>query len=103
MFGDINLRQGNTLNVDNIFMRWNVPLIDEIIIDMSSCLLAVAMVTVVPMVTRQCGLSFDQQFYDRCVRQILPNLKWALLIVTCNTSTLQDNIPTLISVLKQCL
>ena len=59
------LRQGNTLylsvDTDNIFMQWNVPLIDKIIIDMSSCLLAVAMVTVVPMVTRQCGLSFDQQ------------------------------------------
>ena len=43
------LRQGNTLylsvDTDNIFMQWNVPLIDEIIIDMSSCLLAVAMVT----------------------------------------------------------
>ena len=77
-------------------MQWNVPLIDEIIIDMSSCLFAVAMVTVVPMVTRQCGLSFDQQFYDQCLRQILPNLKWALLIVTinvtCITSTLKDNI-----------
>ena len=60
------LRQGNTLYIsvdtDNIFMQWNVPLIDEIIIDMSSCLLVVTMVTVVPMVTRQCGLSFDQQF-----------------------------------------
>ena len=57
------LRQGNTLylgvGTDNIIMQWNVPLIDEIIIDMSSCLLAVTMVTVVPMVTRQCGLSFD--------------------------------------------
>ena len=60
------LRQGNTLHLsvdtDNIFMQWNVPLIDEIIIDMSSCLLAVAMVTVVPVVTRLCGLSFNQQF-----------------------------------------
>ena len=59
-------RQGNTLylsvDTDNIFMQWNVPLIDEIIIDMSSCLLAVAMVTVVPVVTRLCGLSFNQQF-----------------------------------------
>ena len=60
------LRQGNTLylsvDTDNILMQWNVPLIDEIIIDMSSCLLAVAMVTVVPVVTRLCGLSFNQQF-----------------------------------------
>ena len=62
------LRQGNTLylsvDTDNIFMQmqWNVPLIDEIIIDMSSCLLAVAMVTVIPVVTRLCGLSFNQQF-----------------------------------------
>ena len=60
------LRQVNTLylsvDTDNIFMQWNVPLIDEIIIDMSSCLLAVAMVTVVPVVTRLCGLSFNQQF-----------------------------------------
>ena len=65
MFGDIKTR-GNTLylsvDTDNIFMQWNVPLIDEIIIDMSSCLLAVAMVTVVPVVTRLCGLSFNQQF-----------------------------------------
>ena len=60
------LRQGNTLylsaDTDNIFMQWNVPLIHEIIIDMSSCLLAVAMVTVIPVVTRLCGLSFNQQF-----------------------------------------
>ena len=60
------LRQGNTLylsvDTDNIFMQWNVPLIDEIIIDMSSYLLAVAMVTVIPVVTRLCGLSFNQQF-----------------------------------------
>ena len=60
------LRQGNTLylsvDTDNIFMQWNVPLIAEIIIDMSSCLLAVAMVTVIPVVTRLCGLSFNQQF-----------------------------------------
>ena len=60
------LRLGNTLylsvDTDNIFMQWNVPLIDEIIIDTSSCLLAVAMVTVVPVVTRLCGLSFNQQF-----------------------------------------
>ena len=61
------LKQGNTLylsvDTDNIFMQWNVPLIDEIIIDIqSSCLLAVAMVTVVPEVTRLCGLSFNQQF-----------------------------------------
>ena len=61
------LRQGNTLylsvDTDNIFMQWNVPLIDEIInLDMSSCPLAVAMVTVVPVVTRLCGLSFNQQF-----------------------------------------
>ena len=65
------LRQGNTLylsvDTDNIFMQWNVPLIDEIIIDMSSCLLAVAMVTVVPVVTRLCGLSFNQQFQKQCV------------------------------------
>ena len=65
MFGDIKTRR-NTLylsvDTDNIFMQWNVPLIDEIIIDMSSCLLAVAMVTVVPVVTRLCGLSFNQQF-----------------------------------------
>ena len=60
------LRQGNTLylsvDTDKIFMQWNVPLIDEIIIDMSTCLLAVAMVTVIPVVTRLCGLSFNQQF-----------------------------------------
>ena len=55
------LRQGNTLNVDNIFMQWNVPLIDKIIIDMSCCLLAVSIVTMVPMVTRRCELYFDQQ------------------------------------------
>ena len=55
------LRQGNTLNVDNIFMQWNVPLIDKIIIDMSCCLLAVSLVTMVPMVTRRCELYFDQQ------------------------------------------
>ena len=84
-------------------MQWNVPLIDEIIIDMSSCLLVVAMVTVVPMVTRQCGLSFDQQFYDQCVRQILPNLKWALLIVTCIRYVYITRQYTLISVHKQCL
>ena len=45
---------GNTLhNADNIFMQWNVgPLIDEIIVDMSSCLLSVAMVTMIGIVTR---------------------------------------------------
>ena len=65
------LRQGNTLylsvDTDNIFMQWNVPLIDEIIIDMSSCLLAVTMVTVVPMVTRLCGLSFNHGNFKNSV------------------------------------
>ena len=45
---------GNTLhNADNIFiMQWNVgPLIDEIIVNMSSCLLSVAMVTMIGIVT----------------------------------------------------
>ena len=64
MSGDIKTREHtlSSVDTDNIFMQWNVPLIDEIIIDMSSCLLAVAMVTVVPVVTRLCGLSFNQQF-----------------------------------------